>query len=164
MANRTKWTPKKEQQFIHALADQGTVSLACETCKIARQTAYDHREANPAFRAAWDEALQVYIEKLEAEADRRAIQGVERLKFYQGEPVTDEHGETYKEREYSDTLLMFRLKALDPEKYRERSETKHTFEPVDWSTVPAEIRDAFIDKRLTLAEVHHILATTRRGA
>jgi hypothetical protein len=54
------------------------------------------------------------VDTLEAEADRRAAEGTLRPVFYKGEQC----GEI---REYSDTLLIFRLKALRPEKYRERS-------------------------------------------
>ena len=52
-----------------------------------------------------------YVEKLEAEVDRRAIEGIDHPVIYKGS-ITD----TYKE--YSDNLLMFRLKKLRPE-YRE---------------------------------------------
>jgi hypothetical protein len=47
-------------------------------------------------------------------------------------------------REYSDTLLMFMLKALDPDKYRERKERRHMGqqqEPrpaIDFSKLPRE--------------------------
>ena len=54
---------------------------------------------------------QEYVEKLEAEVDRRAIEGIDHPVIYKGS-ITD----TYKE--YSDNLLMFRLKKLRPE-YRE---------------------------------------------
>ena len=51
---------------------------------------------------------------LEAEADRRAVEGVVKPLFYKGQRLPVEV------REYSDVLLMFRLKALRPEQYRER--------------------------------------------
>jgi hypothetical protein len=47
-------------------------------------------------------------------------------------------------REYSDTLLIFMLKALDPEKYRESKEIRHTKPPpkelpaIDFSQLPPE--------------------------
>lgn len=54
---------------------------------------------------------QEYVEKLEAEVDRRAIEGIDHPVIYKGS-ITDSY------KEYSDNLLMFRLKKLRPE-YRE---------------------------------------------
>ena len=56
-------------------------------------------------------AEQGYVEKLEAEADRRAVEGIDHPVIYQG-VITD----TYKQ--YTDNLLMFRMKKLQPE-YRD---------------------------------------------
>ena len=53
--------------------------------------------------------------KLDAEINRRAIEGVDHPVIYKGEITT-----TYKE--YSDNLLMFRAKRLDPE-YRDNPKT-----------------------------------------
>ena len=59
-------------------------------------------------------------EVLEAEARRRAVTGVRRLKFDKGQAIIDpETGEPYVELDYSDVLLIFLLKARAPEKYRE---------------------------------------------
>jgi hypothetical protein len=54
---------------------------------------------------------------LEAEADRRAVKGNKKKVFYGGKEI----GTT---QDFSDTLLMFRLKALKPERYRDRSDSK----------------------------------------
>ena len=53
----------------------------------------------------------MFIEKLEAEADRRGVKGVVKPVLYKGKVVGSI-------REYSDALLMLRLKALDP-RYRD---------------------------------------------
>lgn len=58
-------------------------------------------------------SMVVQAELLEAEAVRRAYEGVDEPVFYQG----SECGEV---RKYSDTLLMFLLKGMMPNKYRER--------------------------------------------
>ena len=60
-------------------------------------------------RKAW--VLQAFLGKVEAEINRRAIEGVDHPVIHQG-VITD----TYKQ--YSDNLLMFRAKRLDPE-YRD---------------------------------------------
>ncbi len=71
-----------------------------------------------------------YADKLAEEADRRAIEGVERVRVHGGKPVLvpvdpdnpDGPQRVLVEREYSDLLLMFRLKRIDPE-YRDRAPT-----------------------------------------
>jgi hypothetical protein len=88
---------------------------------MVRQVAYRIREADASFAAQWDQALEDYADKLEREADRRAHDGLLKKKFLRnGDPVIDpETGQQYIEREYSDTLLIFRLKGLRPKVYRE---------------------------------------------
>ena len=61
-------------------------------------------------------AEQVYVEKLEAEADRRGMEGIEKPIYYKGERVDAV-------REYSDNLLMFRTKKLRPE-YRDNHDDR----------------------------------------
>lgn len=118
MPEMTELTAKKREAFILALAVTGNVSAACKKAKVSRQTVYLYKREDPAFAAAWDEAEAIYVELLEAEADRRAVEGTVKTIYYQGIPVGQE-------RQYSDTLLMFRLKALRPDKYRENSTVKH---------------------------------------
>ena len=77
---------------------------------------YNYRKAFPDFDQKWIEAKQAYVERLEAESDRRAVEGYDQPVFYKGEQC----GTTKK---YSDSLLMFRLKAEAPDKYRERVDT-----------------------------------------
>lgn len=119
MPDMTELTAKKREAFILALAKTGNVSAACKKAKISRQTVYVHKREDPAFAELWREAEDIYVEVLEAEADRRAKTGTLKPVFYKGEQV----GQV---REYSDTLLMFRLKALRPDKYRERADINHS--------------------------------------
>ena len=118
MARETTLTAKKKEAFILALATTGNVTKACKKAKVSRPTVYKHKAIDPAFKELWEEAEDVYVELLEAEADRRAKTGTLKPVFYQGKEVG-------KIREFSDTLLMFRLKALRPDKYRENSTVKH---------------------------------------
>lgn len=112
-------TPKKaiwEDAFLAVFARSGNVSLACAAVGINRSHTYHHRKDSPEFAARWDDAREAAMDRLEAEADRRAVEGVRKRKFH---PKT---GQQYIEREYSDTLLIFLLKGGRPEKYRERFE------------------------------------------
>ena len=52
-------------------------------------------------------------DQLEHEAIRRAVDGVDRPVFFKGRQIA-------MLKEYSDTLLIFMLKGLRPEKYKER--------------------------------------------
>ncbi|MCA0354707.1 MAG: terminase [Chloroflexi bacterium] len=123
-------TPKKrrvlkwEQAFITALARQGVVSYACQAAGIGRTTVYRHREQYQDFATAWDEALEVAADALELEARRRAHDGVEEPVF--GRVGKDSDGEVGRIRKYSDTLLMFLLKAARPAKFRERVDMNHS--------------------------------------
>lgn len=108
-------TPKKErwpEKFIAALADSGNVRAACEVAGIARKTAYGKRNTDLAFAAEWDAALEEACDTLEAEARRRAVEGVDKPVYQQGMKV----GVI---REYSDTLLIFLLKGNRPSKFKE---------------------------------------------
>ncbi|MCA1701257.1 MAG: hypothetical protein LC790_21110 [Actinobacteria bacterium] len=71
---------------------------------IARRTAYDARQADEDFAVAWADVEEATTERMEREAYRRAVDGVDRDVFYQGAVVGAE-------RQYSDNLLMFMLKA-----------------------------------------------------
>lgn len=110
-----KLTPKKIKAFLESLIEYGNVSHAAKQIDMARSYMYEYRDKDEAFKAAWDEAVDISVEAMEKEARRRAVEGVEEPVFYQG----DECGTI---RKYSDTLLIFLLKAHKPEKYKERTQ------------------------------------------
>jgi hypothetical protein len=119
MANRAKRTENLDDHFVDAIAEGRTVSAACGLAGYSRRVVYEWRAADAAFRERWDEAVAIAIDRLEAEADRRAVEGTFEPVFYQG-------AECGQVRKYSDVLLIFRLKALKPEMYRERAAIEHT--------------------------------------
>lgn len=114
-------TPEKEWQkkFIQRLCQTGNVTAACKRAKITRQNAYLTRDADAVFKKAWDEALEIATENLELEARRRAEVGVLEPIYYKGDMVGTI-------RKYSDTLMIFLLKAHAPEKYRDNQRIEHT--------------------------------------
>lgn len=135
-------TPKKRPRwakaFLVALAEFGNVRHSCEVAGIDRKTAYNLRDADKTFATDWEQAQEEAADLLEQEARRRAERGVQRLKFHKGSPIMvpaigadrlpikDDDGKfvmvPYVEHEYSDTLMIFLLKGIRPEKYRERQE------------------------------------------
>ena len=119
MANETCKTPEKDEKFFATLAKVGTVGAACRAAHYSRATVYRWRKENEEFLRRWEEADEQYVEMMEAEADRRAVKGTVRPVFYKGAKVGTV-------REFSDTLLMFRLKAKRPAVYRDNSSVELT--------------------------------------
>jgi len=137
----TDWIDK----FLACLRKKGNVSLATKAAKIGRQTVYDRRKADALFAQAWDEALEEAGDWLEEEARRRAQDGTLKPVFYQGTKVASI-------REYSDTLLIFLLKGIKPDKYRERRElTGKDGAPIELN-VYAHLADAELDARIAALE------------
>lgn len=112
---RNPVTPEKLDAFIDALADAETVAGAAKIAKLSKTRAHEIKLADPAFAKRWEAAYDTGTEKLEAEAIRRGTMGV-RKPVYQGGKLVGYV------QDYSDTLLIFMLKARRPEVYRERFE------------------------------------------
>ena len=102
-------------KFIAAMEQSPSVSRAARIAGIARPYAYEARKADPVFAEAWADARQYSIDGLEAEAFRRAKDGVEKPVYHQGVQVGSF-------REYSDQLLIFLLRAHKPKVYGRRAQ------------------------------------------
>lgn len=117
---RTIRTAEKEAAFLDALSDAGgNVSLACKIAGFSRRAAYEWREEAPEFARLWDAAVENGTDALEDEALRRAHDGTLKPVFFQGVAC----GEI---REYSDTLMIFMLKARRPDKFKDRVANEHS--------------------------------------
>ncbi len=118
--NRTRQTTAADwgPLFLHALAITGNIKAACTAAHVGRTTVYDRRDSDEAFAKLMALALDDATDDLELEARRRAHEGVDKPVFGSGGTGvgTVEVGTI---REYSDSLMMFLLKAHRPEKYRE---------------------------------------------
>jgi len=90
-------TPEK-RAALEAYARRGNVTAACLAANVGRTTWYTWRNTDPDFDSAVAEAEQAAADFLEDVAVQRATAG----------PSP------------SDTLLIFLLKGIRPEKYRER--------------------------------------------
>lgn len=81
---------------------------------------------DPIYKDRFIAAKVLAVESFEDELTRRAVHGCVRKKFEKGEPIIDPAtGEQYIEREFSDTLAIFLMKAHCPEKYRENIKHEH---------------------------------------
>jgi hypothetical protein len=113
-----------KKRFLNHYAKHGRFYAAAKYAGRTGKTVYlwlDRGNATYDARVegGFEDVKRQFMEKLEAEADRRATEGVKKPMFWQGKPVLGPNGAQVIIREYSDTLLMFRLKALDPAKYRD---------------------------------------------
>lgn len=100
--------------FLDAFTQTGIVLAAAEASGVPRRTVYRWLEHDEAFALEFRQAEEESTQRLEREAWRRAAEGVEKFSA-SGRPYTD----------YSDTLLIFLLKARRPERYRDRYEVRH---------------------------------------
>ena len=96
--------------FLQTLRETGNVSAAARHVGKSRAAVYRARKQDDAFAADWDDALEEAADWLELEALRRAVDGTEEGRYFQGEMI----GTITR---YSDSLLMFLLKARRPQLY-----------------------------------------------
>ena len=147
--------------FLEHLALTGNVKLAADAARVARRTAYNHRDADKEFAAAWTAAMDEAADVLEAEARRRAVAGVDEPVIYEGKlsgTYVNDKGQPVTEttpgarlipltvKKYSDTLLIFLLKGARPEKFRDHHVHQHTGNldlrtPADGETEAAVLLD-----------------------
>lgn len=103
---------QNQERFLAAFRECCRIGEAAEAVGLTRWAVERWQRTDVyGFKKRMAIIEQEYVEKLEAEVDRRAVEGIDHPVIYKGS-ITG----TY--REYSDNLLMFRLKKLRPE-YRE---------------------------------------------
>lgn len=117
-----KRSAARDQLFIDALLAGYGPTKAAPMAGYTVASVYNWRNNDHDFAKRWDEAneigIQVQLATLEAEADRRAIEGVVGGYAQVGK-------KNVKIMKYSDSLLMFRMKKLDPT-YRDKVDLNHT--------------------------------------
>ena len=121
---------KRKRAVLVGLRETGTVSGGCGCARISRQSFYNWCEADPDFGDAVREVQEAAADRLEQEAYRRAVEGVrEPTGWYKG------MAGGYIQR-YSDTLAIFLLKGLRPDKYADRVELKAALANLDLTRLP----------------------------
>ena len=108
------WTPDRQQRFIEALADLGSVKAAAHRVNMAPEGAYHlrrHPEAGE-FRRAWKAALALGVQQLEDVAMERALHGVEVPVYSYGKLIGSRVV-------HNDRLLMFLLRNRAPKRFGE---------------------------------------------
>lgn len=111
-ARHDGWTPERQVGFIEALAETACVTQAAAAVGLSATAAYNlrRRPEAQAFRLAWDAALDFGVRRLADAALSRAVHGVPRPIFYQGERI----GEW---RHFDERLTMFILRLRDPVRF-----------------------------------------------
>lgn len=101
---------EEKNLFLIELKKSCNVTKSSEAIGYTRRTLYNYKKDDKAFSDAWDNALEEGVDNLEFKAQTRAFDGVEKVIYYKGEEIG-------KEKEYSDGLTTFLLRAHRPEKY-----------------------------------------------
>ena len=118
---KSKIQQSRKRIFLSCLRITGNVRAAATAAKIGRTTHYAWLKSDPDYAEAVQDAYDDAIDGLEAEAVKRAKDGVEELVLHQGKPVMidDDNGgqKPLIRKRYSDLLLIFMLKAARPKKF-----------------------------------------------
>ena len=104
----------KKRKFLKSLAESGHVTDSARAARVSRTTVFVWRRDDEQFAADYAQAIGESEIVLESEATRRAVEGVDEPIYQSGMLVG------YKRR-YSDLLLIFLLKATNPQKYRDNA-------------------------------------------
>jgi len=112
----------RDDKFIEFLLEGLGPKRSAVEAGYSVAAVYVRRHKDPDFNKRWSEAdevgIQVQLAALETECDRRAIDGVLHN-------VVTLDKKDIKIMKYSDSLLMFRMKKLDPT-YRDKVDLNHT--------------------------------------
>lgn len=138
--------------YFSALGKLGVKGNAAAAAGINRTTPgkyiEDHPELKAEFAAREKEALDASADLLESEALRRSTLGVAEPVFYRGRQC----GAVQR---YSDTLLIFLLKARRPHVFRERVET--------YNIDVGALTDEQLERLARGDDLRSVLASSSRG-
>lgn len=150
------WTPERQRGFIEALADTGSVEAACRVVDMSSVGAYHLRRqpGSESFRAAWQTAVELGVQRIEDIAMDRALNGVEEPLYSYGQLIGTR-------TRYNDRLLMFILRNRAPDRFaagrsgkpdavalaKLRKQWRKEWEAEQRQVSPAEVR-ASIDRKV----------------
>lgn len=134
---KVRHTRRTRARLLESFAQTGRVDLAAAAAGVSRDTHYEWLKEDPAYKAAFESAREQAADLLEAEAWRRAGEGVTEPVFHAGKRavdfILDDKGEPLMKdgkpvarpaviRKYSDQLLMFLLKGRKRDVYGDKVE------------------------------------------
>jgi hypothetical protein len=110
----TKPTPQKSTdwypEFLNALVEYGVISYACQKAGINRATYYDRINTDKQFAEAVELAKEEAADGLEGACFDRAKNGTTTS-------FVDKSGRVHEMTQHHDTLAIFLLKGLRPQRY-----------------------------------------------
>jgi hypothetical protein len=114
---------RRKRAFLEMFSTTANIAISAKTAGVDRVSVRRWLENDTQFELEFNLAREDAIESMEEEARRRAVEGVvdEKPIYYKG-VLVGEHVVT----EYSDSLLMFLLKAARPDKYKDRVDVTGT--------------------------------------
>jgi hypothetical protein len=130
-SNSIKTDIPSQQSFLDRLSRTGLFAHAAEAAGYCAQSFRNLMKADPEFDALVQEARATYVERLERVADVRGFEGHLEVTSVTEEGI-DDKGKPYvktkvsKRNVVSDQLAITRLKALDPERYRDNVKVDQT--------------------------------------
>ena len=104
----------KKRAFLAVFCQYGRIVKSARDAGIHWTSHYHWLKRDKVYASAFDAAKQIAADHFEDEIYRRGFEGYERPVTYQGE-ITGHY------TDYSDTLAIFALKGLRPEKYRDNA-------------------------------------------
>ena len=115
--------------FLSSFRQSGNITRSAEAAEVTRQAVFYAHKRDPEFRALYEEAKEESIERLEDVARKRAT-------------------------ESSDNLLIFLLKAMRPDVYREivRNENINVNMNANLERLDRQLTDSQIDELLAIVE------------
>jgi hypothetical protein len=148
---RKAGTAAARAKFLETFAKVGNVRAASELSGIARRTHYNWLQTDPAYAEAFGDAKSEAVDRLEYEARRRALVGVEEPVYGRLPGVNAGIGVVGYVRKFSDALLIFLLKNLRPEVYTSRHElTGKNGAPLNPATAAMDLSKLTLDELAAL--------------
>jgi hypothetical protein len=102
----------RQRAYLIDYANNGGVENASRVAGVSREAIWKWRKADPQFEEKELSAKSMFAERLEREALRRAVEGIDKGVWYKGKRIGSEI-------EYSDSLLAALLKANIPDKFND---------------------------------------------
>ena len=134
-----------QASFLEAMGKVGNITRAAELAGVNRKSHYEWMK-DPAYEERFRDALATATDVLREAAWTRAVDGIE-------SPVFNKEGEHVGDKVvYSDTLLIFLMKAASPAEFRDNyhlqvSGTVEHRVSLDWEQTESSILDAAEKRR-----------------
>ncbi len=114
-----KFDDEQVERFLRFYAQTGRKMDACRAAGVSYVVVRDYEKDHPEFAELVDMARMEFLNHLERETYRRAVEGVPKA-------ITNKDGILGYEMVYSDKLLELMLRKIDPNGYSHKSEQQVT--------------------------------------